>query len=119
MFKQDTGKEKIVGVATVIGQSVHVEGNFNGNGDVNIEGKLTGNLNTSDDVIIGQDAEVKAEIKGNNVEIAGNVNGNIKAEGDVVLKATARLIGDIKCQGITIEKGAVITGKIVMQNVEE
>lgn len=118
MFKQDPGKEKLVGIATVIGQSVHVEGDFNGNGDVSIEGKLTGNLNTTDDINIGQDAEVKAEIKGNNVEIAGTVVGNIKADGDVILKPTARLVGDINCQGITIEKGAVITGRIVMQNVE-
>ena len=119
MFKQDQGKDKLTGIATVIGQSVHVEGDFNGNGDVSIEGKLTGNLNTTDDIIIGQDAEVKAEIKGNNVEIAGTVNGNITAQGDVLLKATARLLGDINCQGITIEKGAVITGKIIMQQIEK
>ncbi len=118
MFKLDQAKEKMTGVATVIGQSVHVEGDFNGNGNVNIEGKLTGNLNTTDDIFIGQDAEVKAEIKGSNIEISGLVNGNIVASGDVLLTTTARLIGDIKCQGITIEKGAVITGKITMQNIE-
>lgn len=118
MFKSDQTKEKITGIATVIGQSVHVEGDFNGNGNVSIEGRLTGNLTTSDDIFIGQDAEVKAEIKGSNIEISGLVNGNIVATGDVVLTATARLIGDIKCQGITIEKGAVITGKITMQNID-
>jgi cytoskeletal protein CcmA (bactofilin family) len=119
MFKNDQNKEQTATAATIIGQSVHVEGDFNGNGNVNIEGKITGNLTTTDDIVIGQDAEVKAEIKGSNIEISGIVNGNISASGDVALKPTARLLGDIKCQSITIEKGAVITGKITMQNLEQ
>jgi cytoskeletal protein CcmA (bactofilin family) len=58
MFKSD--QENYKDAETVIGPSVKVEGNFSSDGDVVIEGQLTGTLKTTKNVRIGAGARIKA-----------------------------------------------------------
>ncbi len=101
-------------IETIIGPSVRVEGDFKGEGDLVIEGMLIGNLQTKNNLKIGQNAIVEAEVRANNAFISGKVKGNISVKGKIEITATAVILGDIKAQIISIESGALVQGKLIM-----
>ena len=53
-------------------------------------------------------------IEAKEVRVGGQVTGNIKVKGYLELTSTARIFGDIETSEISIERGAVINGKINM-----
>jgi cytoskeletal protein CcmA (bactofilin family) len=115
MFKKDQPvAHNSKTIETIIGPSVRVQGDFKGEGDLVIEGILIGSLQTKNNLKIGQNAMVEANVKANNAFISGKVKGNITAKGKVEITGTAVILGDIKAQIISIESGALIQGSLNM-----
>ena len=79
--------------------------------NLRINGSFEGNLDTRGNLIIGKDAEVKADITGEDVTIAGRVRGKIKATEVLRFTSTAYVTGDVEVVKIAIEEGAVFNGK--------
>ncbi len=108
MKKRDD--EKILDVnATMQGNMI-----FSDPVNLRINGKFEGNLNTKGNLIIGEDAEVNAEIIGENIIVAGKVKGKIKATKILSLSSTAEVIADLETPKVTIEEGAFFNGKCKM-----
>ncbi|OGY90096.1 MAG: hypothetical protein A3B30_03340 [Candidatus Komeilibacteria bacterium RIFCSPLOWO2_01_FULL_52_15] len=115
MFQNPPQTQKDKGSAeTFIGPSVKLEGNFSGEGDVVIEGVMTGNLATKGDIRVGQGASIEAEVRSKNALIAGKVKGNITIGGHLKLASSAIINGDIRTFSLAIDEGAVVNGKIIM-----
>jgi len=116
MFKQSDNSEGLSPdtAETFIGPSVKLEGSFDADGDIVVEGILTGNITTRGDVRVGSQAVIDAQIAAKNAHIAGKVKGNLTVEGSLKLASTATIHGDIKTSSISIEEGATINGKINM-----
>jgi len=112
--KNESSSPSSKGVETIIGPSVKVEGDFKGEGDLVIEGILLGSLETKNNLKIGQNAVVEANIKANNAFISGRVKGNLNIKGKIEIAGTAVILGDIKAQIISIESGALIKGQLNM-----
>lgn len=100
---------------SVIGPSVHLEGNFNSSGNIVIVGSLTGSLTTSGNVRIEEGAKVQAAVNASNVFVAGEVRGDIHASDRLELSATAQIIGNVETKTLTIAAGAILHGKCVMK----
>ncbi|MBU2436877.1 MAG: polymer-forming cytoskeletal protein, partial [Candidatus Omnitrophica bacterium] len=73
--------------------------------NLRISGKFNGNLTTKGKLIIGENAEVNADIVGENIAIAGQVKGKIKATRTITLRSTANVSVDIETPKISIEEG--------------
>jgi cytoskeletal protein CcmA (bactofilin family) len=114
MFAKNQPTTSQKSIETIIGPSVKVEGNFKGEGDLVIEGILVGDLQTKNNLKVGQNAIVDANIKANNAFISGKIKGNIIVKGKIEITGTAVILGDIKAQIISIESGALIHGKLNM-----
>jgi cytoskeletal protein CcmA (bactofilin family) len=99
---------------TIIGPSVHVEGNFQGSGDIIVEGSVSGTLKTSGDIRVGNDARLKADLEGANVFVAGQVKGNVVSSGTLELTSSARISGNVDTQTLIVTGGAVLHGKCNM-----
>jgi len=82
--------------------------------NLRINGKFEGNLSTKGKLMVGQKANIKADIVGEEISIAGNVTGNIKASSSLKLESTAKLLGDISTPKIEISGGAVLDGHLTM-----
>ncbi len=108
MFKKEEGVDNI---ETVIGPSVQVEGNFFANGDIIIEGVVSGSIKTEKNLRIGQNAKIYADIWAANAVIAGEVQGNLKIKESLELSKTSKIFGDVRTKTISIESGAVLHGK--------
>lgn len=82
--------------------------------NLRINGKFEGKLDTRGNLTIGQNAEVKADITGEDITIAGKVNGNITATSRLRIIAPAQVSGDIKTPTLSISEGAVLNGRCQM-----
>lgn len=107
-------KENFKDVETIIGPSVKVEGDFKADGNIIIEGRVSGNVTTKKNLRIGNEAKVKANIEAVDAWVEGTINGNLKIDGHLKLSANAKIKGDIETQLLTMETGASINGNLKM-----
>ena len=66
-------------VNTLVGRGSHFEGKMTFEGVVRIDGSFEGEIVSSDTLIIGEGAEVRAEMDVSTVIVYGDIYGNIRA----------------------------------------
>lgn len=108
---QEVGGSKI---NAILGKGAQFEGKLIFEGTVRIDGKFSGEIVSDDQLIIGESADVNAEIKVNNIIISGNVVGNIEAKGKVEIQAPGKLKGNIKAPALVINEGVMFDGHCQM-----
>ncbi|MFA6392308.1 MAG: polymer-forming cytoskeletal protein [Patescibacteria group bacterium] len=113
MFKNQDNEMTEKETETIIGPSVKVEGDFHGEGSIVVEGQVVGTLKTNQDLKIGTNAKIKADLEAANVLISGEVIGDLYVKGKTELKSTAKVTGNIKTKIISIEAGASLNGNCV------
>jgi len=118
MFSKDIKSENFKDAETIIGESIKVKGNFQGQGNIVIEGFLEGSLKTEANLLIGDQAKIVANIEAKDAIVNGEVKGNIKAKSYLAIGKTAKIFGDIQYGEISIERGAIINGQILMISEE-
>ena len=96
----------------VIEINAQMEGELTFGDPVNlrINGIFSGRLNTKGTLSIGNNAQVDANINGENIVIGGKVKGNVIAKKMLVLMPTAVLHGDITTPKLSIVEGAIFQG---------
>lgn len=99
---------------TVVGPSVKIQGDLNSEGNIKIEGQVTGKVKTSQSVYVNPGAIIAADVLAGNAIIGGEVQGNLKIAGHLILQSTAKILGDIACNILRVEDGAQFSGKCVM-----
>ena len=111
-------RESIAGqeVTTLLGRGSEFEGKLSFEGTVRIDGKLTGEIFTDDVLIIGEGADVKAEINVGSIVIEGSVQGNINAKRSVEIHTPGRVRGNIVTPSLFMEKGVLFDGNCQMEN---
>src|ERR1035437_6155533 len=102
----------------LISTGTDITGDIKSNGDIRIDGSLTGNLNTKGKVVIGPTGKVKGEVICKNSEVAGIIEGKIMVGQLLNLKASSKIIGDIVTVKLSIEPGAVFSGNCKMSDTE-
>jgi cytoskeletal protein CcmA (bactofilin family) len=102
------------GTATLLGAGSEFEGKLTFQGSVHIDGKFKGEIQTQDELNIGQSAKVSAEINVGSIVVHGEVQGNIRAKSLVELEATARVFGTIETPALIVKKGAMFEGTTKM-----
>ncbi len=118
MFKKDNLEVPSDKVNTIIGKDTHFNGTINGKGLIRIDGEAEGIINNQGDVVVGESGRVSVEMKARNITIAGKYEGALEAEGKLELKRTGRAIGTFKANALLVEEGAVLSGKMEMQQQE-
>jgi cytoskeletal protein CcmA (bactofilin family) len=99
---------------TIVGPSVKIQGDLNSEGNIKIEGQVTGKVKTSQSVFIIPGAKISADVLAGNAIIGGEVQGNLKISGHLILQNSAKILGDITCNVLRVEDGALFTGKCAM-----
>jgi len=102
----------------LISAGTDIFGDVKSNGDIRIDGTLTGNLNTKGKVVIGPTGKVKGEVICKNSEVAGIIEGKIIVGQLLNLKASSKIVGDIITVKLSIEPGAVFSGNCKMSDTE-
>ena len=103
----------------LISNGTEITGDVKSNGDIRIDGLLTGNLNTKGKVVIGSTGKVKGEVLCKNSEVSGMVEGKISVGQLLTLKTSSKIVGDIITFKLSIEPGAKFTGNCKMSESED
>lgn len=114
MFNKEEVSVNVKDAETIIGPSIKIKGNFHGQGNMIIEGIVEGSVKTINRLLIRNKAKITASIEAKEIQVGGEVRGNIKVKGYLEITSTAKIFGDIETSEISIERGAVINGKINM-----
>lgn len=82
--------------------------------NLRINGRFEGTLDTKGALAVGEKAQVKATIHGEEISIAGTVEGTVTASRRLQLTGTARVIGKVSTPKLVIQEGAVLHGSCEM-----
>lgn len=103
-----TARPKLL-VASLLSESLTVEGNVLGDGEVQIDGVVRGDVRVGK-LTIGETGHVEGQIFCETLEVRGRVIGTISAK-QVRLYGTAYVDGDITHEQLAIETGAFFQGR--------
>ena len=112
-----TGRPDGKGEQTVanIGKSITIKGDLNGNEDLVIEGKVEGKVELPDNQLtVGANGTVKAEVSAKSVVVIGRVTGNVRGTDRIEIQATGVVQGDVSAPKLVVAEGAVLNGSIQM-----
>ncbi|HSY24305.1 MAG TPA: polymer-forming cytoskeletal protein [Polyangiaceae bacterium] len=96
--------------ATVIGRSARIVGRIAGDGDVEVEGFVEGDIAVTGDVTVAAEGLVGAAVKGRHLVVRGAVKGDLTGDVSVAIEAGARVVGDVRAPRVTIAEGALVRG---------
>lgn len=102
---------------TLLGKGSEFEGKLVFKGQVRIDGKYSGQIQTDEMLVIGPSAKVNAEISAGTVIISGTVEGVIRATQVVELHKNARVKGSIESPNVTMEREVTFDGTMKMEGL--
>src|SRR5258708_35886290 len=97
---------------TVVGQGIFLRGSIRGEGDLEIRGRIEGDVEIAGEVTIAEGALVKADVSARRITVRGAVAGNLTGEDGVRLEDGARVVGDLHGASIGISEGALVRGNV-------
>lgn len=113
-MRKETPLEKSE-IKAFLGPGSHFEGKLQFNEIVRIDGIFRGEVSSKDTLIVGETADLQAEIEVGNLILSGRFRGNVKASGRVELRAPAQVDGSIETPALVVEDGVVLNSSIIMK----
>lgn len=94
-----------------LASDVEIKGNLKFSGELTLDGKLEGEIQTDGVLNLGDTAVVTGNINAQSVVVRGKINGNITAKEKIEIKAKTELFGDIRAAKLSVEEGVTFVGK--------
>ncbi len=101
-------------IHTLLGHGSTFEGKLAFDGTARVDGKVIGEVHCADTLVVGESAELQAEVIVGTIIVEGSVIGNIKASKSVELHAPARVRGNIETPVLFIDRGVMFDGSCKM-----
>ncbi len=97
---------------TVIGRTSFIRGRVSGTGDLEIAGRVEGDIACSGSVLVEAGGLVAANITAARIVVRGAVKGDLVAEETLLVEAGARVVGDLRAPRIAIAPGGLVRGHV-------
>jgi cytoskeletal protein CcmA (bactofilin family) len=106
-------------ITALLGRGTRFEGKLSFEGRVRIDGAFKGEIKSDDTLIIGDGAEVHAEIEVATVIVRGGaVHGNIRARTGIEIHAPGKVVGNIHSPSVFIDRGVEFQGSCRMDPLD-
>jgi cytoskeletal protein CcmA (bactofilin family) len=107
-------------LTSLLGRGTTFEGKLHFEGRVRIDGVFRGEIRSDDILVIGENAEVEAEIDVATVIVrGGTVKGNIRARASIELHVPAKVVGNLHAPEVMLEKGVQFEGSCRMAAMDD
>ncbi len=107
-------------ITALLGKGTRFEGKLHFEGRVRVDGTFKGEIRSDDTLIVGDGADVHAEIDVATVIVRGGViHGNIRAKTQLEIHAPGKVIGNIHSPSLFIDRGVEFQGSCRMDPIEE
>jgi cytoskeletal protein CcmA (bactofilin family) len=99
-----------------VGKSVVFKGELSSSEDMTIDGRVEGSIDVRNNaLVIGPDADIRADIAAGTVTVFGAVHGNIIAREKVYVRQTGSVDGDILTPRLSLVEGGALRGRVDTQ----
>jgi cytoskeletal protein CcmA (bactofilin family) len=106
-------------ITALLGTGTQFEGKLHFEGRVRIDGVFKGEIRSDDTLIIGEGAEVHAEIDVATVIVRGGVvHGNIRAATSIEVHAPGKIVGNLHSPSVFIDRGVEFQGSCRMDALD-
>jgi cytoskeletal protein CcmA (bactofilin family) len=107
-------------ISTLLGRDTQIEGALTFKETIRVDGRIKGKLiSAQGTLIIGENAQIEADVQVGVAIIRGKVHGRVEAEQRIEIYAPAQVHGDISAPTVTIDSGVVFNGNCQMQTVNK
>lgn len=103
-------------VINLIAKGTRITGDIVSDGDLRIDGEISGNLETKGRLVIGASGRIDGEIRCKSSEISGTHKGKLFVNELLSLKASSNVSGEIVTGKLSIEPGAYFAGTCTMSD---
>lgn len=102
--------------AAWVGKSFVFKGELSSSEDMTIDGRVEGSIDVRNNtLVIGPDADIRADIAAGTVTVFGAVHGNIVARDRVDVRQTGSIDGDILTPRLGLVDGGLLRGRVDME----
>ena len=96
----------------------HMTGELHFEDTFRIDGKFTGSVVSTGDLIVGERGDVDGEIRVHRVFVSGTVHGTLRAAERVEITAAGKVMADVYTPSLTIDDGAHFEGRCSMERLQ-
>ena len=101
-------------IKAFLGPGSQFEGKLVFNEIVRLDGAFRGEVTSHDTLIVGESADLQADVEVGTLILSGRFKGNIKAKIRVELRTPAQVDGTIETPALSVEDGVSLNGTITM-----
>jgi cytoskeletal protein CcmA (bactofilin family) len=106
-------------ITALLGRGTQFEGKLHFEGRVRIDGVFKGEIRSEDTLVIGEGAEVHAEIDVATVIVRGGVvHGNIRAKNAIEVHSPGKIVGNLHAPSLFIDRGVEFQGSCRMDAID-
>ncbi len=111
MRKKDEGSGELEGF---LDEGTSFSGEVTFHDTLRIDGKFEGAVRSGNTLVVGESADVNAEVDVAVVSVSGRIRGNVRASERVELHPTARAECSLDCKVLVVHEGALFDGQCAM-----
>jgi cytoskeletal protein CcmA (bactofilin family) len=94
-----------------LGSDAEANGRLSFVSPTRIEGKVKGEVRSSDLIVVGPQAVVHATVRADKLVVLGEVRGEVLGASRIEVCAGGRLFGDVETQSFVVHEGATFEGR--------
>lgn len=113
-MRKETSIEKS-DIKAFLGPGSQFEGKLMFDEIVRLDGTFRGEVTSRDTLIVGEAADIQAEVNVGTLILSGRFKGNIKATKKVELRSPAQVEGSIETPVLAVEEGVVLNSTLTMK----
>jgi cytoskeletal protein CcmA (bactofilin family) len=105
------------GGLSIVARDLTVTGDLEAAGVIRIEGRVLGNVQAGDQVLLSEDAVVEGNVSTREAIIGGRVHGSVSASERIEIQADAVVEGDLMTPRLLVQEGGRVNGGVRMETV--
>jgi cytoskeletal protein CcmA (bactofilin family) len=104
---------------TIVSSGMKIEGELKSSGNIMIDGVISGKVHTSQNLEVGPNAQIDADIVAGSAVVAGVIKGNLTIKNSLLILESGKIMGNVSCSSIAIREGAYFNGACRMQEPKQ
>ena len=100
--------------STVVAAGATITGTLRGEGIIQVEGTVEGEIDLQGSVIVAPTGLVKGPVTAEVIRVAGHIEGVVTAKERLLLQKTGNVEGDITTPSLEVEEGGRLNGRCTM-----
>jgi cytoskeletal protein CcmA (bactofilin family) len=106
-------------ITTILGPGASFDGKLTFEGTLRIDGQFKGEIDSTGTLVVGEHAEVHANVKASTVVVHGNIHGDVTATEHLDIRSPARIQGNLETPSLSVEKGSHFQGSCSMRETTD